>query len=82
MTSVTVYSAPWCAFCKAAKVFLQSHSVPFTEVNIEQDPQAAEHISAKTHQMGVPVIAVGSTYVVGFNKQELEGTLRAEGLLQ
>lgn len=81
MSNVTVYGTTWCAFCKAAKNYLDSKHVAYTDINIEQDQQATELIVEKTKQMGVPVIQIGDKFIVGFNKQELETTLLKEGLL-
>jgi len=40
----------------------------FNEVNIERDPQAARDIARKT---GVPVIKIGSSWIVGFDKERM-----------
>jgi mycoredoxin len=40
-TSITMYSTPWCGYCRIAKRFLTENNVAFTEVNIEADEEAA-----------------------------------------
>ena len=37
-----VYSAEWCRDCREAKRFLARHAIPYTEVNIETTPGAAQ----------------------------------------
>lgn len=37
---LTVYSKNNCPFCVRAKQLLESRGVPFTEVNIEYDPES------------------------------------------
>ena len=32
--TVTLYSAPWCGYCRIAKRFLDEQRVPYTEVDI------------------------------------------------
>jgi glutaredoxin-like YruB-family protein len=76
---VTVYSTPTCSFCNAAKEFLTLLGVPFNEINVAADLTAAQEMINKTGQRGVPVIDVSGTIIVGFNRQALLGTLRANG---
>ncbi|MGH8966946.1 MAG: mycoredoxin [Actinomycetes bacterium] len=42
--ALTLYSAPWCAFCKRLKQHLDRENIPYTEINVEQDPTAAETV--------------------------------------
>ncbi|GAA1705686.1 mycoredoxin [Fodinicola feengrottensis] len=42
MSSVTMYSTPWCGYCKRLKAQMGRESIPYTEVDIEQDPAAAK----------------------------------------
>src|SRR6267143_1207037 len=39
-----VYSAFWCADCRVAKRFLEQNNVPFTEIDIENTPGAADEV--------------------------------------
>ncbi len=36
-----LYSTPWCGYCHRLKSQLQREGIDFTEVDIEQDPDAA-----------------------------------------
>ncbi|MDN3028591.1 mycoredoxin [Streptomyces sp. S.PB5] len=38
---VTVYSTTWCGYCDRLKKQLDRENIPYTEINIEQDPEAA-----------------------------------------
>jgi glutaredoxin 3 len=49
--------------------------VPFKEVNIERDLDAARDISRKTGQKGVPVIKIGSSWIVGFDRERIDKEL-------
>jgi mycoredoxin len=44
MSSVTMYSTPWCGYCKRLKAQMGRESIAYTEVDIEQDPAAAEFV--------------------------------------
>ena len=43
---LTVYSASWCRDCREAKRFLATHNIPFTEIDIEDTPGAADEVIA------------------------------------
>lgn len=74
MKNVTIYTTPTCHFCHAAKEFFKEHNVAFTEKDVAGDMAARSEMIDKSHQMGVPVIDVGGTLIVGFD----EGALRKE----
>jgi glutaredoxin 3 len=44
-------------------------------VNIERDTSAARTIQKKTGQTGVPVIKIGSKWIVGFDQSAIEREL-------
>lgn len=75
MPPVTVYTTPTCAFCKQTKAFLTEHHVPYTEVNVAANPAAAQEMIAKSGQMGVPVLDIGGTIIVGFDKKAIAQAL-------
>ena len=39
--SFTMYSTPWCGYCKRLKGQLEREGIAFDEVDIEQDEEAA-----------------------------------------
>lgn len=41
---VTMYSTTWCGYCRRLKTQMDSVGIPYTEVNIEQDPAAATFV--------------------------------------
>ena len=42
--TITMYSTTWCGYCRRLKTQLDSAGIGYTEVNIEQDPQAAAYV--------------------------------------
>jgi mycoredoxin len=42
--SLTMYTTPWCAFCRRLKSQLARDGIEMTEVDIEQDPAAADYV--------------------------------------
>ena len=39
---VTIYSTPWCGYCHRLKGQLEREGISYTEVDIEQDAEAAD----------------------------------------
>ena len=39
---VTMYSTTWCGYCMRLKRMLDREGIAYTEVNIEEDPAAAD----------------------------------------
>ena len=43
---VTMYTTPWCGYCVRLKKLMQREGIAYAEVDIEQDPQAADLVMA------------------------------------
>ncbi|MDS1272555.1 mycoredoxin [Lipingzhangella sp. LS1_29] len=44
MNGITMYTTPWCGFCHRLKRQLRQENIEVTEVDIEQDPESADHV--------------------------------------
>jgi glutaredoxin 3 len=75
MAKVILFSTSTCSWCRRAKRYFRENRVPFKEVNVERDQAAARDIVRKTGQTGVPVIKIGSKWIVGFDKERIEKEL-------
>ncbi|MEO3785761.1 glutaredoxin domain-containing protein [Actinocorallia sp. B10E7] len=42
---ITVYSAPWCGHCHRLKSQLDRAGIPYTEVDVDQEPDATTLIA-------------------------------------
>lgn len=42
--SVTMYSTPWCGYCRRLKSQFERENIDYTVVDIEQDPDAAKYV--------------------------------------
>ncbi|GEA86134.1 mycoredoxin [Cellulomonas cellasea] len=42
--SITMYSTTWCGYCRRLKTQLDSAGIGYTEVNIEEQPDAAAFV--------------------------------------
>ncbi|MEJ7872099.1 MAG: glutaredoxin domain-containing protein, partial [Rubrobacteraceae bacterium] len=54
------------------KRYFREQGVSFKEINVERDPAAARDLVKKTGQSGVPVIKIGTTWIVGFDKEQID----------
>ena len=75
MARVVLFSTSTCSWCRRAKRYLNEQRMAFKEVNVERDPDAAKDIVRKMGQTGVPVIKIGSRWIVGFDKEQIEKSL-------
>jgi len=78
---VVVYTGPGCPACGLLKAYLRRHGVAFQEVNVAQDPRAAEKLVRRSGQMAVPQTDINGRLVVGFDQARLNRLLgiRTEG---
>jgi mycoredoxin len=58
-----VYSAEWCRDCREAKRFLTKHAIPYTEVDIERTPGAAEKLIAHTGKRAIPQFVLDGKWI-------------------
>lgn len=75
-SNVTIYSADWCAFCHAAKEYLDKLGVKYTVKDVEKDPKNAQESVEKSSQMGIPVLDIDGEIIVGFDRPKIDATLR------
>lgn len=61
---LTVYSKNNCPFCDRAKQLLESKGVPYTEINIENDPESRQMLVDKGLR-SVPQIFHGFELIPG-----------------
>ncbi len=78
---IAVYSTTWCAFCHAAKQYFDKLGVKYEDKDIEKDPTAGKEAVDKSGQMGVPVIDINGTIIVGFDRPRIDAALKEHKLI-
>jgi len=68
---VTVYSTPTCPFCIRAKQFLKENGIQYNDIDVSSDQAKAQEMIDRSGQMGVPVLDIDGTVVVGFDKDKI-----------
>ena len=58
-----VYSASWCRDCRTAKQFLQQHSIPYKEIDIEETPGAADEVIANVGKRAIPQFVLDGKWI-------------------
>lgn len=81
MSEVKLYSTPSCPYCRMAKDFLEGEGVAFTVVDVSEDEKAAREMVDKSGQMGVPVMELEDTVIVGFDRGAYRKALVDAGVL-
>ncbi len=79
---VTIYSASWCAFCHAAKDYLDKIGIKYTDKDVESDVKIAQESIDKSGQMGIPVIDIDGDIIIGFNRPQIDASLKEHKLLK
>ena len=77
-TPVIVYSRPGCPYCFLLRRGLRRRNVPFTEIDIWQDPDAAAAVRAVADgNETVPTVHVAGQWLVNPGARRLEDLARA-----
>ena len=67
---ITLYTAFWCPDCRTAKRFLEKHNVPFTEIDIETTPGAAQEVIRRTGKRAIPQFVIDGEWIQPYRPGE------------
>jgi len=56
-----------CGYCVAAKNFLKSRGLQWSEIRVDLDPAERERMMARARRTSVPQIFIGETHVGGYD---------------
>ncbi len=71
MHTVSIYTTPSCHFCHMAKEYFKENNIAYTEIDVAADAAKRKEMIDMTRQMGVPVIRIDDSLIVGFNKPKV-----------
>jgi len=74
---ITMYSTSWCPDCHRAKYFFDNYGIDYTNIDIEEQPEAAaivRQINNGNQSVPTIVFADGSVLVEPSNRQLAEKT--------
>ena len=75
-SKVIVYSTPTCPYCHAAKEFLKENKIAFEDIDVSKDQAKAQEMIEKSGQMGVPVLDINGTIIVGYDREAIKKALK------
>ena len=75
MKNVIIYSTSTCPWCIRAKQFLKDNNVQYADFDVSSNSEKAEEMTQKSGQMGVPVLDIEGTIIVGFDKEKIKQSL-------
>ena len=76
---VIMYCRTWCGDCRRARAWLDERQIPYTEVDVEDDPDA--HERAASHNQGrlhTPTFEIGDGVCVDFRPEKIKELLGIE----
>jgi glutaredoxin 3 len=73
--TVKVYSTPTCHYCVLSKEYLDNKGVEYENIDVSADRVKAMEMVQKSGQMGVPVVDIDGTILVGFQPKEFDRLL-------
>jgi len=76
---VRVYTTPSCTWCTTLKTHLRKHGIRYTEIDVASDPSAAEEMTRRSGQRGVPQTDIEGEMIVGFDKARINRLLGING---
>jgi glutaredoxin-like YruB-family protein len=78
MEPVKLYSTPFCPACGKARELLDREGIKYQTIDISLDRSAVIELVKKTRQMNVPVVQVGGSFIIGFDKERILALIRGD----
>lgn len=74
-----LYTVTNCDACDLVRNALSKRGVPINEKNVEDNTANQDEMKAKTGNMTVPALVIGSTVLTGYNRSAIDGALNQAG---
>jgi glutaredoxin len=72
---VTVYTAPWCGWCRKTLAFLDARGVAYVNKDVEADRDWAVELKQKSGGTSIPFVEIDGTQIRGYNPNEMAALL-------
>jgi len=53
-----MYAVSWCGHCRAARKFLDSHGIEYTEIDVDRDREASAEVVRRVGKRAVPQLVI------------------------
>ncbi|MBN1428951.1 MAG: redoxin domain-containing protein [Anaerolineae bacterium] len=78
---MVLYCTSWCPACRRARAWLDERHIPYTEVNINSDPEAAQQVMKWNNgNRTTPTFEINGDVFANFDEQKLLEVLKKHGL--
>jgi glutaredoxin-like YruB-family protein len=78
MNKIKIYTTPNCGYCRMVKDYFKIKEIQYEEYDVSVDRTKAEEMVAKSGQMGVPVIEINDSIVIGFQKKIIDNLINGK----
>ncbi len=85
MSFIKMYTTTWCGDCRITKSLLERFQIPFEEINIEENPQAADYVmQVNGGRRSVPTLVYNgdAASLSRFSRAKLDAFLEKHNLLK
>ena len=72
---ITVYTAPWCGWCRKTLAFLDAQDVEYVNKDIEADEEYADELREKSGGTSIPFVEIDGTEIRGYNPSQMAALL-------
>ena len=76
--TVKVYTTATCSWCKKTKEWLKDNKIEYEEFDVGTDKEKGKEMIDKSGQMGVPVLDINGTIIVGYDVDKMKQALKME----
>ncbi len=66
-SDIVLFTASWCPSCLPAKEFLEKHGLAYSEIDIEEHPEAAKQLESATGKLGIPFLRIDGVWVQAYS---------------
>jgi glutaredoxin len=60
--TVLMYGVTWCGDCRAARQFLASHGIEYTEIDVDRDREASDELVRRVGKRAVPQLVIDGVW--------------------
>ncbi|MFH1890692.1 MAG: glutaredoxin domain-containing protein [Candidatus Kuenenbacteria bacterium] len=75
MANVKIYSTPTCPYCIKTKAYLDEKGIKYENLDVSSDKVKLDEMIKLSGQMGVPVLDIDGSVIVGFDKEKIDNSL-------
>lgn len=72
---VTIYTAPWCGWCRKTMAFLDERGVDYLNKDIEADPTYAAELQEKSGSTAIPFVEIDGETIPGYDPNAMAAML-------